>query len=180
MLSPEPMSTSPVIVTLPVMLALDGDSVSAPPLTLPLTALPEPMDSELDAAILPRTVTDDGFSVTVGAVTLPTSELPDASVNALLAVTLPVRSTGELVVIVLPEIGPTIVTWDARLTVPLAVSEPVILVAEPVPMSSVAAVTLAVMVWACAPMVNVPPLVSEPPLTARLDGLTSPMFRSPV
>src|SRR5476649_1381232 len=94
MLSPEPRS--PVMVTLPMMLALDGDSVSAPPLTLPLTELPEPMDSEVAAAILPLTVTDEGFSVTVGAVMLPTSELPDASVNAVLAVTLPVRLTGEL------------------------------------------------------------------------------------
>src|SRR5471032_2492968 len=179
MLSPEPMSTSPVRLTLPLMLALDGASVSPPPLTLPLTALPEPMDSEVEAAILPLTVTDEGLSVTVGAVTLPTSELPDASVNAVLAVTSPVRLTGDVVLMVPPATGPTMVTCEPRLTVPVAVSEPVILVVEPLPMLSVAAVTLAVMVCACAQIVNVPPLDSEPPLTARLDGLMSPIFRSP-
>src|SRR5471030_2914516 len=153
MLSPEPMSMSPVMVTLPMMLALDGDSVSAPPLTLPLTELPEPMDSEVAAAILPLTVTDEGFSVTVGAVMLPTSELPDASVNAVLAVTLPVRLTGELVVMV---------------------------VAEPVPIFIDAALMLAVMVCACAPTENAPLVLSVPPLTARLDGLMPLMSRSPL
>src|SRR5471030_1519424 len=165
MLSPEPMSMSPVMVTLPMMLALDGDSVSAPPLTLPLTELPEPMDSEVAAAILPLTVTDDGFSVTVGAVMLPTSELPDASVNAVLAVTLPVRLTGELVVMVVPEIGPMMVTLDEIATVPVFID---------------AALMLAVMVCACAPTENAPLVLSVPPLTARLDGLMPLMSRSPL
>src|SRR5471032_853844 len=162
MLSPEPRSTSPVMVTLPMMLALDGDSVSAPPLTLPLTELPEPMDSEVAAAILPLTVTDEGFSVTVGAVMLP------------------VRLTGELVVMVVPEIGPMMVTLDEIATVPVEVSEPVILVAEPVPIFIDAALMLAVMVCACAPTENAPLVLSVPPLTARLDGLMPLMSRLPL
>src|SRR5471032_1409986 len=136
MLSPEPRSTSPVMLTLPVMLLLDGCSVSAPPLTLPTTLL------------------------------------PDASVNEVLAVMLPVTLTGVLVVMVVPEIGPMMVTLDEIATVPVEVSEPVILVVEPVPIFIDAAVMLAVMVCACAPIENAPLVLSVPPLTAvgRVDA----------